>query len=203
MSNVAEFDEQKASKIMYELFSALNHVHSCGLIHRDIKPENIMFDKKGGTVKFIDFGLACQFKPGQNELAGTPYFIAPEVLVGNYGYECDIWSMGVVIYMMMTGSMPFDGDTQEELFYAIRKGSFRMPSHFSKELKDLITKCLLKDPKDRISAKQAMNHPWFQEASSTLDQLANEEDKHLIFERMVAFHGKSKLKTAALNMLVK
>ena len=96
-------------------------MHSEGLIHRDIKPENIMFDKKGhgGTVKFIDFGLACQFKPGQKDLAGTPYFIAPEVLSGNYGYECDVWSMGVVLYMMMTGEMPFDGNNQKELFRAI------------------------------------------------------------------------------------
>lgn len=112
-SNKAEFDEKKASEIIYQLFSALSHVHSAGLIHRDIKPENVMFDKKGngGTVKFIDFGLACQFKPGQKELAGTPYFIAPEVLSGNYDFECDVWSMGVVVYMMMTGEMPFDGNS--------------------------------------------------------------------------------------------
>ena len=118
MSNKAEFDEKRASEIMYQLLGALNHVHSKNVIHRDIKPENIMFDRPGGTVKFIDFGLACQFKPGVKELAGTPYFIAPEIATGffgnpcDYGYACDVWSMGVVLYMMMSGKMPFDGNSQ-------------------------------------------------------------------------------------------
>ena len=134
MSYKAEFDEKRASEIMYQLLGALNHVHSNKVIHRDIKPENIMFDREGGTVKFIDFGLACQFKPGKKDLAGTPYFIAPEVLTGVYGYECDIWSMGVVLFMMMTGAMPFDGNSQEELFRVIRSGRYKMPSHFSPDL---------------------------------------------------------------------
>ena len=86
MSAEAEYDEMRAADIIYELLGALNHIHAKGLIHRDIKPENIMFDQEGGTVKFIDFGLACQFKGSSvTELAGTPYFIAPEVLNQEYG----------------------------------------------------------------------------------------------------------------------
>lgn len=105
-------DEQKAKTIIYKLFSALHHVHAKNIIHRDIKPENIMYDsKENGTVKFIDFGLACQFKEGgDQEVAGTPYFIAPEVLSGKYDFKCDTWSMGVVIYLLLTGDMPFDGN---------------------------------------------------------------------------------------------
>ena len=95
------------------------------------------------------------------DLAGTPYFIAPEVLSGNYGFECDIWSMGVVVYMMMTGTMPFDGDSQGELFKAIKTKHFEMPSHLSDGLKDFITMLLKKDPKQRPNAKAAMDHKWF------------------------------------------
>lgn len=75
-----------------------------------------MFDKPNGTVKFIDFGIACQFEEGLGEMTGTPYFIAPEVIDRKYGYECDMWSMGVVVYMMMTGKVPFNGMSKNELF---------------------------------------------------------------------------------------
>ena len=75
-----------------------------------------MYDKEDGTVKFIDFGLACQMKRGEKDIAGTPYYLAPEVLTGYYGYGCDIWSLGVVLYQMLNGKMPFDGRSQDELF---------------------------------------------------------------------------------------
>ena len=108
------------------------------MIHRDIKPENIMFDKPDGTVKFIDFGIACQFKSCAQELAGTPYFIAPEVIDQHYGYECDMWSMGVVVYMMMTGKVPFNGMSKFELFANIKKANFTLPKKFSSDLQDLL-----------------------------------------------------------------
>ena len=107
-NKAGRFDEKKAAQIMHDLLSALNHVHMQGIIHRDIKPENIMFDVDGGTVKFIDFGLACQMKTScVSELAGTPYYIAPEVIDENYGKKADIWSLGVVLYFLMSGKLPF------------------------------------------------------------------------------------------------
>ena len=109
LSKKISYNEKQAQEIVYQLLSALNHIHAVGLIHRDIKPENVMFDKRGGVVKFIDFGLACQFNSKKKEMAGTPYFIAPEVISHNYGQKCDIWSLGVVIYMMLTGRVPFNG----------------------------------------------------------------------------------------------
>lgn len=106
---------------MKDLLSALMHIHSMNIIHRDIKPENIMFDKEeGGTAKFIDFGLACQMKKGEQTVAGTPYYLAPEVLTGFYNQECDIWSLGVVIYQLLSGTMPFEGTTLNQLMDAIK-----------------------------------------------------------------------------------
>lgn len=111
-----------------KLVKALEHCHSQGIIHRDIKPENIMFDNYG-EVKFIDFGLAIvkKNKGGIDEIAGTPYYIAPEVLSYNYGKECDIWSLGVCIYQLLTGKMPFNAKDQDSLFNKIKAGKFDMP----------------------------------------------------------------------------
>lgn len=107
-------------------------------MHRDIKPENIMFDSAGGTPKFIDFGLAIQMDSSILELAGTPYYLAPEVIDENYGAECDIWSLGVVLYQLMSGDVPFDGNSYEELFSNIKHSAPQMPSHFSKDMRDII-----------------------------------------------------------------
>ena len=131
-----------------------------------------MFDKKGGTVKFIDFGLACQLKAGSNEVAGTPYYLAPEVLTGFYGFECDIWSLGVVLYQLMSGRMPFVGNSSYDLFRAIKEDDVDMPYHFNDNLKDLIEKMLKKNPKERITPKDALNHPWIK--STAEDDLDDE-----------------------------
>ena len=132
-----------------------------------------MFDKPDGTVKFIDFGLACQFKSKNKEIVGSPYFIAPEVFKQKFGFECDIWSLGVVIYMMLTGKMPFNGISTNDLFRNIVKANFTMPKNFSKDLKDLITKMLIKEPKQRITAKNAMDHPWFSSTRQQEDQITD------------------------------
>lgn len=126
-----------------------------------------MFDRPNGTVKFIDFGLACQIKKSTKELAGTPYYIAPEVIVENYNKECDIWSLGVVLYLMMSGKLPFVANNQRDLFRRIREKNFDMPKEFSPDLQDLIRKMLTKDPAQRITAVQAMEHHWFQNAHAT------------------------------------
>lgn len=136
--------EDHAKPLMLKLLKALHHVHSNNLIHRDIKPENVMFSQS--EVKFIDFGFAVSQKKriAEMDVAGTPYYIAPEVLSGVYGKECDIWSTGVMLFQMMTGEMPFDGNDEKEVFGKIKKGDFHYPKHsqLSPECVDLIKKMI-------------------------------------------------------------
>ena len=101
-----------------------------------------MFDKKDGTIKFIDFGLACQVDAKVKELAGTPYYVAPEVIDENYGIECDIWSLGVVIFFTLSGKMPFVANNMKDLFKRIREKNYDMPQEFSTDLQDLIRQML-------------------------------------------------------------
>lgn len=86
------------------------------------------------------------------DIAGTPYYIAPEVLTAEYGKECDIWSLGVCVYQLLTGQMPFDGDSQNEVFDKIRSGIFEMPKHISEDCKDILKKMICVDPNKRITA---------------------------------------------------
>lgn len=100
------FTEHVAATYMKQLFSAINHCHAQGIIHRDIKPENIMINNSN-SVKLIDFGLAKAITKSQKTIAGTPYYMAPEVLLQQYSYKADIWSLGVILYALVSGYLPF------------------------------------------------------------------------------------------------
>ena len=153
------FTEVEAAEVMKDLLKALQHCKSQCIIHRDIKPENIMYGRDG-LVKFIDFGFAIAQHKGKAEMdiCGSPYYIAPEVLSGSYGHECDIRSLGVTLYQLLTGDMPFDGSGQQEVFRKIKKGSFKMPSRLSKDCQDLIGKMITVDLTKRITALECLNH---------------------------------------------
>ena len=125
---VQRFNERKAAHIMRQILSALNYLHSKGIVHRDIKPENILVEKadtnselgddfESLNIKLIDFGASIFFKENQKLTVkiGSPYYIAPEVLNRNYDEKCDIWSSGVVLYVMLTGNFPFIGNTSQKL----------------------------------------------------------------------------------------
>lgn len=145
---------------MKDLFSAINHCHAQGIIHRDIKPENIMITDDD-SVRLIDFGLSkASKKKNLHTIAGTPYYMAPEVLEGNYGTKADIWSLGVLLYCLVSGYLPFQGHTSAEVFRKIKEANFHFKhAEFevvSSECRDLITKLLVVNEKKRLSGQEAL-----------------------------------------------
>lgn len=115
------YTERRAADVILKCLQALQHCHALGITHRDIKPENIMFGRDG-EVRLVDFGLAKDTPMHMKSYAGTPYFMAPEVLNGDYTHKCDIWSLACVLYMLMVGKLPFTGSSRNEVFEKIKSG---------------------------------------------------------------------------------
>jgi calcium-dependent protein kinase len=157
------FDETQAALYMHELFSAITHCHTYGIIHRDIKPENIMVTKSN-HIKLIDFGL-CKVRVGksavENEIVGTGYYMAPEVISdGKSDEKIDIWSLGVVLYLLVSGYLPFQGRTSNDVFAKILRGEYHFDhpefKSVTSQCKDLIKRLLVVDPEHRISGREAL-----------------------------------------------
>lgn len=163
--------ENEAASIMRQAFQAVNYLHKNNIAHRDIKPENFLLYKENDpdNIKLIDFGLSK--KLSENEIMhnpnGTAYYIAPEVLNGEYDYKCDIWSLGVVLYILLCGRPPFKGKSNPEIIKNILKGEyhFNYPSFekVSEECKQLIGDCLQKDVSKRLNAEDAFDHEWLRQ----------------------------------------
>lgn len=120
------FTENEAAKTMKKVLSAINYLHSLKICHRDLKPENFLFSTEGthNEIKVIDFGLSTKFGETSDlhSVVGTPFYVAPEVLYGAYNKECDVWSLGVILYTLLVGYPPFRGETSEDIFYQVKKG---------------------------------------------------------------------------------
>jgi calcium-dependent protein kinase len=167
------FTEKCAKIIMKQLFSAIEFCHLNKVIHRDLKPENILLIKKEITsiydfqIKLIDFGTSVRVKHETmlNKNIGTPFYVAPEVLNNNYNEKCDMWSLGVIMYILLYGVPPFYGNNDEEIYEKVMKGEFDFKNDkysiiISNQARDLI-KCLIeKDIKKRLSSSQALEHEW-------------------------------------------
>jgi calcium-dependent protein kinase len=165
------YKEDAAAFLIHQIFSALFYCHSKNIVHRDLKPENIMIEKREKNdfhmIKLIDFGTAKIFEKNKVEkrIIGSSYYIAPEVLWGSYNEKCDLWSCGVILYILLSGVPPFAGKDEDEIFEKIKIGKFDLFSgvwkNTSKEAKDLIKSLLTKNTKVRLSAEQALNNIWF------------------------------------------
>ena len=169
LSQINHFNEKDTLIIMYQLFSCIKMIHDNGIIHRDIKPENILFkNEKNLFIKLIDYGsceIFTELKQRSNRRIGTPSYVSPEIINGdNYSYECDIWALGVLMYFILSGKMPFDGVSANDIFNSIKydKLSFddNIWSDISVDAKNLIKCLLIKNPNKRININQVLNSPW-------------------------------------------
>ena len=169
MGNYSFIDEKNVTNIIFKVLLAIVHCHNRGVTHRDLKPENILFDsmKKNAEIKLIDFGLSRKYDKEQkmHSILGTPYYVAPEVLKGEYDEKCDIWSIGAMTYLMLCGEPPFNGHSNNEIFKKIVKENIKFKSYFWKNIsdnaKDFVRICLNKNSNKRPSAHEALNHAWF------------------------------------------
>ena len=155
---------------MLQIFKALTYCHSLGIMHRDLKLENILLEKgRCGElyVKIIDFGTAITFhkteKPA-TQVVGTPYYVSPDVLHKDYNEKCDIWSCGIILYVILSGKPPFDGIKNKHIVKAILKNTHdyndEVWDHFSDDVKDFITILLDKDKETRPSAFECIHDRW-------------------------------------------
>lgn len=197
-----QINEPMAANFMEQLLGAVNYCHANNIVHRDLKPENLLRETLHDTsaIKVIDFGESTLLPPGKrlNSLLGTAYYVAPEVLNSNYNQKCDIWSCGVILYIMLSGSPPFAGRNDHEIFDKVRQGqvSFARKAWrtISPQAKELIQQMLTVDIERRISAQEALRHPWFSKMKNP-----NPLDGQIMLEsidKLKSFRSASKLRQA-------
>ena len=173
--------EKKVQNIIFKVLLAIAHCHSRGITHRDLKPENILFEslKPDAEIKLIDFGLSRKYSKDEkmHTILGTPYYVAPEVLKGEYDEKCDIWSIGAMTYLMLCGDPPFTGGSNHEIFKKIMKADLKFNlykwKNISDDAKDFVKLCLNKNAGQRPSASQAVNHKWFKNVVSKIHNMKN------------------------------
>merc|ERR1711972_330688 len=184
------------------------YMHENHVCHRDLKPENFIFSTKEpiekSILKIIDFGLSCSFKEQQvlQTKAGTPYYVAPQVLAGKYNHLSDLWSCGVIMYVLLCGYPPFYGETDAEVLTKVRLGNFSFNAtdwkNVSEDAKNLIRMLLKMNPKDRYTAEQALNHVWVRNKAP---KAANVSLQQSLMDNLKSFRSQNKLKKAALHVI--
>ncbi|KAM0847193.1 hypothetical protein ACQ4PT_055183 [Festuca glaucescens] len=199
------YTERAAANVTRTIVQVVQLCHRHGVIHRDLKPENFLFanKKENSPLKAIDFGLSIFFKPGEkfSEIVGSPYYMAPEVLKRNYGPEIDIWSAGVILYILLCGVPPFWAETEQGVAQAILRGNIdfkREPwPNVSENAKDLVRRMLEPDPKLRLTAKQVLEHHWLQNAKKA----PNVPLGDIVKSRLKQFSRMNRFKRRALRVI--
>ena len=208
ISQKGSFTEKEACIIMKQLMSGICYCHQNGVVHRDLKPENILMESNSDnfSIKIIDWGCAKTIKKKEklHQADGTSYYIAPEVLRGNYDEKCDIWSCGVIFYILLCGYPPFNGENDEEIFEAVLKGEFEFPEEewdsVSDDAKKLIKKMLTNNPQKRISALDSLKDSWFKK-----NEEKGDSDKKLaknVLSNMKKFKKNRQLEKATIAFII-
>ncbi|XP_057726114.1 calcium-dependent protein kinase 26 isoform X1 [Arachis stenosperma] len=199
------YTERKAAELTKIIVGVVETCHSLGVMHRDLKPENFLLVNKDDdfSLKAIDFGLSVFFKPGQvfTDVVGSPYYVAPEVLLKHYGPEADVWTAGVILYILLSGVPPFWAETQQGIFDAVLKGHIDFDSDpwplISDSAKDLIRKMLCSRPSERLTAHEVLCHPWICENGVAPDRALDPA----VLSRLKQFSAMNKLKKMALRVI--
>ncbi|KAL1216717.1 Calcium-dependent protein kinase 30 [Cardamine amara subsp. amara] len=199
------YTERAAATVARTVAEVVRMCHINGVMHRDLKPENFLFanKKENSALKAIDFGLSVLFKPGESftEIVGSPYYMAPEVLKRNYGPEVDVWSAGVILYILLCGVPPFWAETEQGVALAILRGVLdfkRDPwSQISESAKSLVKQMLDPDPTKRLTAQQVLDHPWIQNAKKA----PNVPLGDIVRSRLKQFSMMNRLKKKALRVI--
>jgi calcium-dependent protein kinase len=202
------FTETEAAILMQQMIRGVYYMHQNGVCHRDLKPENFLFTDRGPLknchLKIIDLGLACRFEPGNvlSEKVGSALYVAPQVLNMSYDEQCDMWSLGCVLYVMLSGTAPFHGRTQAALLRKVCQGRVFFPSSrwmaVSNEAKRLIRKLMAMDPKLRYTAEQALTDEWIQRETPVAPGVSLGQE---FIERVQNFQQQHLLKKAVLNII--
>ncbi|KAK1363831.1 Calcium/calmodulin-dependent protein kinase CaMK3 [Heracleum sosnowskyi] len=206
LSRGGKYTEDDAKAVMIQILNVVAFCHLQGVVHRDLKPENFLFKSKDedSQLKAIDFGLSDYVKPDErlNDIVGSAYYVAPEVLHRSYSTEADVWSIGVISYILLCGSRPFWARTESGIFRAVLKAdiSFDEPPwpSVSSEAKDFVKRLLNKDPRKRMTAAQALCHSWIKDSNDIKFPL-----DILVFKLMKVYMRSSPLRKAALRALSK
>ncbi|KAJ6901060.1 calcium-dependent protein kinase 1-like [Populus alba x Populus x berolinensis] len=199
------YTERKAAKLTRTIVGVVEACHSLGVMHRDLKPENFLFvnEKEDSLLKTIDFGLSIFFKPGErfSDVVGSPYYVAPEVLKKRYGPEADVWSAGVIVYILLSGVPPFWAENEEGIFEQVLHGDLDFSSDpwpsISESAKDLVRRMLVRDPRRRLTAHEVLCHPWVQEDGVAPDKPLDSA----VLSRLKQFSAMNKFKKMALRVI--
>ncbi|XP_057472051.1 calcium-dependent protein kinase 1-like [Actinidia eriantha] len=199
------YTERKAAELTRTIVGVVEACYSLGVMHRDLKPENFLFidQNENSLLKTIDFGLSIFFKPGEkfNDVVGSPYYVAPEVLRKRYGPEADVWSAGVIVYILLSGVPPFWAETEQGIFEQVLHGDLDFSSDpwpsISEGAKDLVRRMLVRDPRKRLTAHEVLCHPWVQVGGVALDKPLDSA----VLSRMKQFSAMNKLKKMALRVI--
>jgi len=186
LASQGKFTESEASHVMHELLVTVDYLHELFIIHRDIKTENMLFLNADGepieysALKLVDFGFASEFTPGHllKEQVGSPGYVAPEVLTGQYNQLCDLWSCGVLLYVLLCGSLPFHAKTDSGMARAVLTSDWTFKGEVwdrcSPDAKDLVRVLMRPDPRYRFASAQALEHIWLQtDGVSPIDVVAD------------------------------